>query len=1286
MKNKILIWLIVVILLVSNLQAVAEEKNPQPKELQSQEEQTERTINFNGLPENANQGSRNFKGNNFDAILDKNSTVTVETNKDGSKTIKLTGSGTITIKEKPSLDNIKNAKIILGKNNEIEFATFTALNNQLYKFKYNEEEIEITANKDSIITFDPKNKEKQLIGYNLKEIEYKNSKIKPSKGLTVINFDGKTKEIKELKLPGNSQYINEERELSFSNENEFNVYFDGRNIKDSKKDAVSVSDNLIRAKGKIKIENKKFKITYQGNDNNVYTEYNSEFQSFDIKFGDAKISNGVSTVEIKNGRELLNLQKGVAEPFSYRYSIYRGKEEKVYYTRINQGDLLYGDLEVVSFSEGKENIVGVYSRGVELRGGIGSSILAGLKRSSEEDEEAKNTEIAPYLTPEKVLQLEAIEKEIERLKQINEDVPEDILRARDALEWEDLQGEVERLTENKRVNEAWGKINDYLKKERSPEAIALANLELHSVFKNIEEEYKKNLEYFEQKPDSKTLYENSRSMYEKYKNLADRSFERVVDVYQDLKKDKDKNEEVTLKLGSLFLQKGDFGKANDEFSELITFSENKEAISSAYLGKSMIRLSQNLPESALLNLKLAVENDPNNENAKEVYKNLQISLLNSIRDGRYGAFKEQYKVFNEKLNTPETSEGKDEKFWQSFSNTFNNLAAEFGVMNLDIEKLNLKGENMGAAAIGAQFLSRLIERGVDLKELSKKSYLERKEIIGKTLDMSYLSQKEIENLFLSKTPEERRKLIKDSLGYEPDIDKISDKNVASWLKHLEIRRTLITKEKGKIYADIDETLGNIAFSTIAAERDWDTALLIASGDVEKAKEIMKQRGVNEKKINEKSRYMEFDFKTGRDYDEKSNIQKKWIDSVNGAINLKNAAWFLVPGALARPVGKALSYIPGAAKVIGGGVALKKELSFSRAFASQWSIDNMPAMRHVLSFGTEGGLEWISGYFTGSQLAELSVAYLPIIRTTKPPRLTDIFDLKGERILGYTFENKNALNEFLNKNKIKQLTEDVYEINGKKLVVLVKGKEAKTEGLKSLLNVGDIKTQEVLTKSPDLSIEVRTRDYSEVGGTSSGQTQATTKQTLETVITNVQGKNPNTGETSISKLYAGLTQKNAKDIFQTSLEHKFGEGIMGSKAIVYQDYQGKYRVAFLTEATNTHHRQAAATIAKLMDLPNSDPSILERKVNALYNGNSDEAKDLLTKVTGFELQYDKKTGKIIGIQQDSWLTKEQMRKKRFVNKKIEDDMVTELLSNIDPSIMDAKLLENENLKKLFIKRE
>src|SRR3989344_640977 len=197
------------------------------------------------------------------------------------------------------------------------------------------------------------------------------------------------------------------------------------------------------------------------------------------------------------------------------------------------------------------------------------------------------------------------------------------------------------------------------------------------------------------------------------------------------------------------------------------------------------------------------------------------------------------------------------------------------------------------------------------------------------------------------------------------------------------------------------------------------------------------------------------------------------------------------------------------------------------------------------------------------------------------------------------------------------------------------------------------------------------------------------ENLEDKICEVVGINPiDKSKTSKSSLYSKINERNLDEIFQTSLSHKYKkEQIMGAKAIVYMASDGNYNVAFLTEAINTHHRHAAATLAKFIEnkfLEESDKEKINKKADALYEGNSDKSCELLTQCAGFELQYDKNLKKIIGIQQDSWITKEQQRCSRKPSLQVEEDMIIELLTHIDQKLLSEKLknLEEEDFKKLY----
>ncbi|MBI4980058.1 hypothetical protein HZC30_00705 [Candidatus Woesearchaeota archaeon] len=174
---------------------------------------------------------------------------------------------------------------------------------------------------------------------------------------------------------------------------------------------------------------------------------------------------------------------------------------------------------------------------------------------------------------------------------------------------------------------------------------------------------------------------------------------------------------------------------------------------------------------------------------------------------------------------------------------------------------------------------------------------------------------------------------------------------------------------------------------------------------------------------------------------------------------------------------------------------------------------------------------------------------------------------------------------------------------------------------------------------------------------------------------VVGVHPVSGETKVSEMYSRITPETIDDIFQTDLSHKFGEQVRGGKAVVYADYYGRYHVAFLTEAVYTHHRHAAATLVGL-----DDP-----RAKALYEGDYDQVHDLLDRIGGFELQLDAQTRQIIGIQQDSWITKRQRDRGRVISSTMQEEMVLELLSSIDPSLLSERYRELECIddQELFV---
>lgn len=203
--------------------------------------------------------------------------------------------------------------------------------------------------------------------------------------------------------------------------------------------------------------------------------------------------------------------------------------------------------------------------------------------------------------------------------------------------------------------------------------------------------------------------------------------------------------------------------------------------------------------------------------------------------------------------------------------------------------------------------------------------------------------------------------------------------------------------------------------------------------------------------------------------------------------------------------------------------------------------------------------------------------------------------------------------------------------------------------------------------------------------------------LENIVSYVKGVHPRTNHVSHSPLYNKITSKNISDVFQTPLPKKYGNHILGGKAIVYMrssvgECKGcnlrckdKCCVVFLTETTDTHHRHAAATVARIAEgISFEGPSYLNKKADALYGGDVLFSGELLRKCAGFELLYDLDKKKIIAVKQDSWLTKAQMRFRKILTKKDQEEMILSLLSNIDPRYLSDGLrnLDDEDIHNLY----
>ena len=165
------------------------------------------------------------------------------------------------------------------------------------------------------------------------------------------------------------------------------------------------------------------------------------------------------------------------------------------------------------------------------------------------------------------------------------------------------------------------------------------------------------------------------------------------------------------------------------------------------------------------------------------------------------------------------------------------------------------------------------------------------------------------------------------------------------------------------------------------------------------------------------------------------------------------------------------------------------------------------------------------------------------------------------------------------------------------------------------------------------------------------------------IGQVIGANPSTGEVSKGNLYSKIGESNLEEVFQTPLPG-VGPDIYGTKAVVYIDDYGNPQVAFLTETVNTHHRHVLAFLI--------GGETGENVYGGEYTG------DVLYRSQGYELQYDRAKGQIIGVKRDSQITTQQISRNIMLDKFMVDKMDNALLGNIDDKMLEDLLSSNKKI--------
>ncbi|MDD5023276.1 MAG: hypothetical protein PHU63_03850 [Candidatus ainarchaeum sp.] len=599
-----------------------------------------------------------IKGNKFKLLRDSKISFS---EKDGLTNFKLEGSGSLNLNGK-EINNIKNAVIRVDKENQIEFAEFISTKEENYKFTYNYEEFEFRSNKDSHILFNPKDK----------KISAKNSELNYKNQLISGDFDATLDEkgIKEISLEENAIYLDRENGLRYSSKGEYNIYFDGRDVS-SEKNAVSILKDVndrekvqVNSKGKIKIENFEKHITYEGLNEEVYTNYMSKDSIFDITKGDAVINNAVHEVKFENGKHHLstkNLLKNSkdAESFTVKYT---QNGEDPFYARINEAS---GNVEILSFKEGEKT----------------STIISPFEKFEENQKKLSGDIVRTYLTDE----LDKMSNTIKSEESSGETVSPDLRRRRDALR--SVLNDIE--------------VKKYINQKDYDGAIAYVITSLEDI-KDGEVKAKTYLsiaEFYQAKANSQTD-----------PALKEGAYTDAIRFYELSKKDANTFEDASFNLAGLHSQNGDYNKALEEYNNLITKSNDKKIQSNAHINEAEIYLKIKNPIFALQAINFAVTENPKDEYALSEKKKVEIALLDTISSSIDTESTKIRKEFEEKI-------GMNDEIWNmGVGKSVMNIFGHAENVNKEFEYLDreLNSQQKGILAIKG-----LMNQGYTLEQVNE---------------------------------------------------------------------------------------------------------------------------------------------------------------------------------------------------------------------------------------------------------------------------------------------------------------------------------------------------------------------------------------------------------------------------------------------------------------------------------------------------------------------------------------------------------------------------------------
>jgi len=140
------------------------------------------------------------------------------------------------------------------------------------------------------------------------------------------------------------------------------------------------------------------------------------------------------------------------------------------------------------------------------------------------------------------------------------------------------------------------------------------------------------------------------------------------------------------------------------------------------------------------------------------------------------------------------------------------------------------------------------------------------------------------------------------------------------------------------------------------------------------------------------------------------------------------------------------------------------------------------------------------------------------------------------------------------------------------------------------------------------------------------------------------------------LYGNVVGKNLNDLFSYQISPN-DPNIKGSKAVAYIDGEGDVQIAFWSKTDLIHHAEILGNLIGGME--GSELKDLNFKSSYLRYS--------IGEMEGFQLQYDTRSGKIIGIQTDSLITDFQANNNIAIKQSDFDRMKKAILDAIDPRL-------------------